>query len=335
MKAATLPLAVLLLSGCGAQVAALLADEWEVTMQQQAGTDLSVVDFQPADGIRGVAHRSRPYFLFNRPMTGDEAASLGDLVMAEVNGDGLFTFAPEIDFDDAAVSFGQDVLNRPDTYTVDVELPIAGGAFHSSFATDEAPGLDFNVASDMVVVAFGGNPDNAETLGTFFTPEAPVWLAKVSGLGGSLPTTADIALAVANATRPEPRPFYIHRHYGYITQFDGVAIDAAGRFEETLPGGFLPLWISEEPVLLRLAPLTMRGNITITDGNTVLSNFELEGIVSTRWLLKMASLPDPWPRLLDILSLDVDLNGNDVVDSATIHLLSQPVMVSRSRIDFG
>lgn len=335
MKTATLPLAVLLLSGCGAQVAAILADEWQVTVEQEAGSDLRLVDYMPADGIVGVAHRSNPYFLFNRPLSAAEEADVEDLVLTEVGGDGRFSFPPEVAFDDAAVRYGEDRLNRPDAYTIDVRLPTPGDAFHSSFATDEAPGLDYNLASDMSVAAFGGNADNAATLGSYFTPELPIWLGKVTGLGSSLPATVDFALAVADGSRTSSRPLYIHRQYGYITRFEGLVIDEDGRFEQRLDGAFLPLWISGDPVLLRLTPITIRGRFELSGADAILSDFELEGVVSTRWLLKMASLEDPWPRLLDILSLDVDLNGNGIEDSATIHLVSQPVMVSRDLIDFG
>ncbi len=327
-----LPLA-LLLCGCGSQVAATLAEEWEVTVDAERGSDLRVVDYLPADGIVGVAHRSSPYFLFNRPMTAQESADLGDLTLAEADGGAQFTFAPQVAFDDAAVTYGDDVLNRPEPYVVDVQLP--GGPFHSAFATDEPPGPDFNIAQDLSVTAFGGNSDHAATLASYFTPGSPVWLAKVTGLGTALPATVDIALAVTDGASTNGRPFYIHRQYGYITRFAGVTVTTAGAFEATLEGAFLPLWISGDPVLLRLTPLTVRGRFDLSGAEPTLADFELHGVVDTRSLLKMADLPEPWPRLLDIVELDVDTNGNDVPDSATIHLESQPALVPRDQIDFG
>ena len=231
------------------------------------------------------------------------------------------------------MSYGDDRLNRPEAYTIDVALP--GGAFHSTFATDELPGPDFNAAQDLSVLRFGANEEHAATLGSFFSPGAPVWLAKVTGLGDALPATVDVALAVADGAATGSRPYYIHRAYGYITRFDGVVVPEAGAFEATLSSAFLPLWISGEPVLLRLMPLTIRGRFDLSGAEPALVDFELEGVVTTRSLLKMAELPDPWPRLLDIVELDHDLNGNGVPDSATIHLRSQPGLVPRDQIDFG
>ena len=186
----------------------------------------------------------------------------------------------------------------------------------------------------MTVEQFGGDADDAATLASLFTPESPLWLAKITGLQGTLPATVDIALAVTDGGATGSMPFYIHRQYGYITRFPGVVVNEAGTFEATLDGAFLPLWIAGDPVLLRLSPLTVRGRLSV-DGDVVLSDFELEGVIGTRWLLKMADLPDPWPRLLDFLTLDEDVNGNGVDDSARIHLSSQPVGVSRDLIDFG
>jgi hypothetical protein len=328
---ALLLLAHLLLPACGAEVAAALEEEWAVTVAQQDGQPLRVVDSLPADGILGVAHRSAPYFLFNRPLDAAEIDALGDLVMAEADGGDSFTFAPRLAFDQAAVNYGEDRLNRPEAYVIDVSLPPGAGAWHSGFATDELPGPDFNASAGMSATAFGGNEEHAALLSSYFTAGAPVWLAKVTGPAAD--GTIDVALAVTNGASSGSRPFYIHRAYGYVTRFPGMALAADGSFEATLDGALLPLWISGDPVLLRLTPLTIRGRFD--PSGPALSDFELEGVVETRSLLKMSELPDPWPRLLDIVSLDVDTNGNGVEDSATIHLVSQPALVPRDQIDFG
>ena len=329
-------LPALLLFGCADRGVALLEAEWDVTVEQRAGDPLEVLGFLPPANSDAVAHRVRPYFFFNRPVTTAERAAIPTLNLRQDDGGRDFDLAGEVDFDGAGVRFDDDRLARPGTYRITVELPVEPSPFVIDFVTDDLDVPAFNLADDLEATIFGASPDHAEALTEQFGPDAPVWIAKFGGLGDTLPSNANLVLAVAERRLGESPAFFVHRHYGYITRFDDLAISASGAFSATPDGVFLPLWISGAPILFFLDDVEVRGRISIGAAGVIFEEFSLEGVIGTSWLLGMNELEDSaWGLVLDNLEPDVDTNGNGIDDSATLRIEAVPGPVQAGDIDFG
>ncbi len=329
-------LLALILAGCPDRGISLLESEWEVTVEQRAGDPLEVLGFLPPQGSDAVAHRVRPYFFFNRPLRAQEKASIGTLNLRQNDGSRDFDLPAEFDFDDTGVRFGDDRLARPAAYRITVDLPVEPAPFLIDFVTDDPEVPAFNTANDLRATSFGANPEHAEGLTDMFAPDAPLWIAKLIGMGDTLPTNATLALAVGEQRVGESPAFFLHRHYGYTTRFEDLAISADGAFSASPDGLFLPLWISGSPILFFLRDVSMRGRISVGAAGVIFEEFSLQGVIGTRWLLQMNQLEDEsWGLVLDGLEPDVDRNGNGINDSATLRIEAVPAPVLAADIDFG
>ena len=315
-----------------------LRDEWELTVEQLAGQPVELVDSFPVDGTSGVGRRIDPYLLLNRPLNDDETALLGGATMTELDtGEGLLG-SPRVDEDGAGLSLGFGDLDRYERYQLNFTPPFPEqpDPLLAIFDTDPLAEVAFNMSSGLIVRSFGGNPEHASLLGDLFEPGVyPLWILQVLGSVDATPGQpwrADIVFAPARWEPEEEFDYFLRREYGYVGRLLDVVIDQAGDFDHSQPGVFLPLWSAEEVVLLYLVDVRLQGHLELEPA-PALSDLQLTGVLTTRWLLRLADEGGGWAEAVGVMEPDVDTNGNDRPDSATFSIYSNPTPVSVAELD--
>ena len=306
------------LAGCTAN---RLEDEWQLTLDQLAGLDLAIRDGFPADGADGVAHKIRPYVLLTRPLTDDERFDVAALITGTGHND-----APLVDIDDDAmgVRLYPDELDPDRTYAFDLSLADAV----TSFSTAPPPGTAFNMSSDLEVLSFGARAAQANTLNDLFEPGVyPLWVLQVVGTAPPF----DLVFAPGRIDEEDP-PFLLRKEYGYSGRLLDVDVAADGTVDHAQDGVFLPLWSAEDVILLYLEDVRLTGEMA-GDGSAI-GTMTLTGVLTTRWLLRMADAGPSWRAAVNVVKPDVDTNGNGIDDSATFTITSSPTPLPQSEIDF-
>ena len=333
--AAALLAASMLLPACNR---ARLEEEWALTVDQLAGAPLALVDHFPAEGTSGVGRQVDPYLLFNRPLNDAERELVGGGSMAQLDsGEGLLG-APEIDDDGAGLSLRFAELHRHERYQLTVTPPFPGVAapLQAIFDTEPLADAAFNMSSGLVVQSFGANPDHATLLGDAFEPGVyPLWVMQLLGTTEATagePWRADLVFAPARWEPEEEFDYFLRREYGYVGRLLDVVVDSEGDFDHTQDGVFLPLWSSWDVVLLYLEDVRLEGHVELGPPVQV-RDLRLTGVLTTRWLLRLADEGGGWSEAVGVLQPDVDTNGNDRPDSATFSLYSNPTPISPAELD--
>jgi hypothetical protein len=329
----------LLAVGC---TRATLDDEWELILEELADLELAVEATLPVDGVIGVGRRARPYVVFNRPLTDTEAASVGDMTIFDLGRGGEQIAALEIEFDGVAAWFDLDGLNRNLDYRFAVPVPLGErDVFAVEVSTDRPTGTAFHITKEAQaeVVTFGSEAADANQVNSFFDDMHPMWVLRLEGLaaeGGLLPATVDIGLAPGDRGDVV---FDVTQAWGYTAWFTGVEIDADGRFEHTQRRVFLSLYIGGDAHGAAIAHLddpTVSGRLLLDDAGAPsgIEDFRIEGVISTRWLRRMAAGDRPWSDVVALSNPDVDTNDNGIPDALTFAMEAQPIRIADpSRIE--
>lgn len=331
---AALPL-VLLLPAC---TRARLESEWEVTVGQLAGLPLEVADRFPADGGTGIGHQVDPYILLNRPLDDREQGILGVATVTDVGEGGGSLGSPELDSDKAGLFLRLPDLRRDATWELGFALPTSLGAEPDAviFDTVAPEGAAFNMSTGLVVQAFGGNPDHARMLADRFEPGIyPLWVLQIPDPALAVegqPWRTDLVFAPGRREESGEMEYYLRREYGYVGRFADVVVGSGGAIDHRQEGLFLPLWSSEEVILLYLEDVHLQGQVRI-GAQVVVEDLALDGMLTTRWLLRLAEEGGAWADAVYALDLDQDANGNGRPDSASFGLSSAPSPVAIDEID--
>ncbi|MEE2828120.1 MAG: hypothetical protein VX498_02945 [Myxococcota bacterium] len=323
----------LLSAACGT---AQLEDEWAVSVEQLQGLPLEVTDSFPCEGSRSVGHHIQPYFLLNRPLSSEEVALLDSGSIRDLESKEPTLGRLEADEDGMGLHLRIDDLDRHHRYRLEVEVPGLATATPLSiyFATERPEGALFNMSSELRVEQFGGDPTHARLLNDIFQPGVyPLWILEVTenelGPPGSVPRSFDFLFAPGRLDSEDEAPFFLHRSYGFVGQFDEVQVAADGSFVHRQSGVFLPLWSGSEVIEIYLDTIQLRGRLSDGPGGPEVSELSLSGVLGTRSLLLMAETGPSWRAAVDGLHMDVDTNGNEIEDAATFRISSRPVSVSR------
>jgi len=322
-------------SGC---TRSRLQDEWDLTVSQLAGEPLQLVDHFPVDGTVGVGREVDPYLLFNRPIDDSESALLSPAGLTMLDTGEGHLGSPALDEDGVGLSLGFGELHRHERYQLDFDLPFPDRdeRLLEIFDTDPPEAVAFNMASSLAVRSFGGNPEHATVLGDLFEPGVyPLWILQLLGseaLTPGQPGRVDLVFAPARWEPEEEYDYFLHRGYGYVGRLLDVVVDSAGDFEHRQDGLFLPLWSSWDVILLYLVDVRLEGRVEL-DPEPVVRDLQLTGVLTTRWLLRLAEEGGGWAEAVGVMEPDVDTNGNDRPDSATFSIYSDPTPVAVDELD--
>lgn len=321
-----------LLGACSTQ--ATLEDEHATMLAEVTAEPLCVVDYYPADAVPGAPKNLQPYLYLNRALTETEELELAmDGLML-----GTLAFSQTLDFDRAGVAFvPQGAVtpleeSGPMSFTVSqAEQALIGG---SSFTAAFPEGPLLNMSIDLHVEAFGGSRAQAMLLQSFFTPGVyPLWIMVPEGLSAQTPLPTSVSMYMGPAYIRSGGTYRIYRHVGFSTVFPEVYIEADGTFSVALEGEFLPLDTPEAVVPAWMASISMRGRFDLSSDPIRIEGLVLEAIVPTRALLLLAETSETYATAIQSLSLDVDLNGNGINDSATFRVSASPEQISESLWD--
>ncbi len=328
-----LPL-LLLLSAC---TGGTLRDEWDITLEQLRGLDLEVQDAYPAPGASGVGTTIDPYILFNRPLTSDERSSLDQLKLNRTDAPGNAEGAASLDDDVMGGPYELPSLVRGAHYNALMPAPDPQADVVRSFQTRTIGGAAFDLSQELRVEAFGGAPAHADLLQSFFEPGVlPLWIMRVNDEPGGEVGEKRLALAPARNGIPEDdEPGWVLREdYGYVGSLPAVRTDAEGCFDHRQDGLFLPLWSADEVILLYLQDVEWTGCLPPDSALGDRSEARLSGVMTTRWLIRLAEHGGYWKTAVDLLEPDVDTNGNDKPDSATFTITLAPERIDSADLEF-
>lgn len=316
-------LTVLMPVGCSTQ--GTLEDEHALVLAQATEEPLRVVDYYPALEVPGVPMNIQPYLFFNRAVEDMDALSLSmeGLLLGNV----LFSGVP--DFDRAGLAFvPQGSVTPAETadrlcFSVQQDsMPLIGC---STFSTTFPSGPLFNMTIGLTVEAFGGSIAQAVLLQSFFTPGVyPLWVMVPEGLDSKTALPASISLYMGPGYIRSGGTYRMYRHVGFSTVFPDVYIQSDGTFEATSDGDFVPLDTPEAVVPTWMASIHISGRFRLDQTPLKIESLVLESIIPTRSLLLLADTSESYASAVNSLSLDVDLNGNGVKDSATFRVRSSP-----------
>lgn len=322
-----------LLGACSTQ--ATLEDEHATMLAEATGEPLRVEDYYPSDGVPGVPKNIQPYLYFNRALTESEGLELTmeGLIL------GTLPFSQTLDFDRAGVAFVPQgavtplELSSPMTFSVVAEAE-QSLIDQSMFSAAFPEGPLFNMSTGLKVEAFGGSKAQALLLQSFFTPGVyPLWIMVPEGLSAQTQLPTSVSMYMGPAYVRSGGTYRIYRHVGFSTLFPEVYVEADGSFSAELKGEFLPLDTPEAVVPAWMASVSMRGRLDLTSDPMRIEGLELEAIVPTRALLLLAETSESYATAIQSLTLDVDLNGNGVNDSATFRVSASPEQIPVSLWD--
>ncbi len=308
-----------------------LADEYQLTLDGLAGQELEVIDHYPLDDSLGLGHEVEPYFFFNRPLTEAEQADLSGLTVLDVDGlsQGVQRF--EIDFDDCGVRYAPD-LRRDREYYMSLGLPgEQADSVAAWFQTEPPNGAAFDMGQGVHVSRFGDGDVQAGLLQDAMSQNVrPTWVlqALLTGTTGGEEPIFDLVLAPGRHNEADEEPYLLRRDFGYVGAFRNVVFRYQGTFEQVQDGIFLPIWAGEDAELLYLSNVELSGRYGYDDnGDLRIWEIDLSGVVTTRWLLRAAEAGGLWSNIVDSVEPDVDTNGNDLPDSARLHLSAAPTQI--------
>ncbi len=313
-----------------------LQDEYDLMLEESAGSNLEVVDHYPIDGGLGLGHEVEPYFLFNRPLNRHERGGPGDLTVVDLDGlgEGVSDFV--LDFDGAGVRYAPSLRRDRDYY---MSFRHSGGPDESVeawFGTDEPLGDAFDMSHDLDVINLGGGHGDAGALeDAFDQPVRPAWVLQAVPKDDSEDgrPTVDLFFAPGRFDASQEQAYYLRRDFGYIGAFTDVVLEEDGWFQGTRSGVFLPIWAGNQVAVLYLEDAVMTGWYTWSDGRLVIEQVGLAGVIGTRWLLRTAELGGLWRTIIDSIEPDVDSNDNGVPDSACIMIRSEPIPIELGDIN--
>jgi len=333
----TLVVAAALTAATSVGCTATLDREWELIAEELAGLDLAVEATIPAAGALGAGRRAAAYLLFTRPLTEDEAADVGDLTFFDIRREITQVGDPDVDFDGQAVRFFPEQLTRNLDYRLTVDLPDEAGSSLEhplSTALPAGPAFELTAATGLALARAGGEAADADAVTDLFTDAQPLYVLRAEGLPATgpvaLPATVDFGMAPGD--RGEDL-YDIVQTWGYVSWFQGVEIDSEGRFEHRQPAVFFTLYIggdARESALLRFTDPVLTGRLLRDDDGTPtgIEDFRIEGVLTTRWIRRLAVGVRPWPDVARSLVLDVDTNDNGTPDSATFAFEAQPPLIT-------
>ena len=255
-----------------------------------------------------------------------------------------YGYTPVVDFDDAGVVYVPTItlssISGYEDYHMTLEhMPLENSdtpplVDDSPFTTAFPPGLLFNMSTELECTQFGGSAVQAASLNASFDPGVyPLWimLARDLTAGTSFPFTTDLLMGPGYIR--SSGDYRIYRQVGLATVFHDVTIDADGHFEATLEGGFMPLDTPETVVLTYMVDVRLEGDFDLSTSPARIFNLRMGGIFPARSLLLLANASESYAASVDMLELDVDLNGNGTNDAATFAAESAPAEIPPEQWD--
>jgi hypothetical protein len=312
----------------GCRTRATLVEEHTGDLEVEAPNDLKVVDYFPGDNVPGVPKDIQPYYFFNRAIDNPTELALA-LASAGVKTNIPFTYA--MDFDNAGVTFipGEPVYGANGDPSFDMRLEQGESALEAStFSTTFPTGLMFNISDELECTTFGGSSAQAKILNTYFEPGVyPLWIMVPNGVVSTtkLPVTTDLLLAPGYIR--SSGTYRIYRHVGFSTVFHNVTIEGDGHFKGYEEGIFFPLDTPDKVVLTYMVKTSIEGTLDLKVSPPMIHDLKIWGVYPARSLLLLANESDSYAIAVNLVDLDVDLNGNGVNDSASFAATSQPQQI--------
>lgn len=311
-------------TGCGSRKT--LVEEHNTDLGVEASNELKVIDFFPGDEIPGVPQNIQPYYFFNRAIENPTELALA---VASVGGAANIPFTYSLDFDNAGITFIPSETVYAADPSFDMSLRLGDSALEaSSFSTAFPPGLMFNISDELECTQFGGSAAQAKLLDTYFEPGVyPLWIMVPKDVTAStqLPVTTDLLLAPGYIR--DSGTYRIYRHIGFSTVFHDVTIGADGHFRGYEEGVFFPLDTPDKVVLTYMVQTSIEGRLDLAQKAPVIHDLTITGIYPARSLLLLANESSSYAMAVNLVDLDVDLNGNGVNDSASFEVVSQPQQI--------
>ena len=327
------PLLFVGFGGCHAE--RTLNEEHTVDLEIAAEEALRVVDYLPAPNTPGVPTSMQPYFFFNREVNNPEELQLA---VTNANGTNLvYNYA--MDFDNVGITFVPGTLlygaENSDEYLITLETPSDPPLVDdSNFLVTFPPGLIFNVSTDLKCLEFGGRGAQAKLLNSYFQPGVyPLWIMVAEDLDASTPLPAVKNLFLGPAYIRSSGAYRIYRHIGFSTTFSNVLIDGAGHFSATRDGAFFPLDTPNKVVLSYMVQMRIEGTFDLSVSPARINEMTISGVFPTRSLLLLSNESDAYATAINMVDLNVDLNGNGVPDSATFVASSFPEEIPVQNFD--
>lgn len=278
---------------------------------------------------------------------GQESAVLAHLVGPGGTTIGLNRDTGSDEDGDAVVPFLPVAPLQADTeYVVEVEVSEVEGVLpqggswplltSSDFSTEVPCGVAFNIVTDVQILALGANQALVQVLqGILDTSSlAPVALEFVDVFTPSIFPLSNLRLVSGLPVRGEVAGVWaVDPVYGFPVSVEDCEVDTSGALNCAESTFVFPIPITDDSVLyLTISHAQLSGDVSVSGDVRELDNFLLSGVVTEDDLLDTLAAIG-MESIADLVKLDVDLDGDGVLDAASAEAASNPVWLDFEECD--
>ncbi len=280
----------------------------------------------PDQGFVGVSASSRALVYFSEPYPGS-----AESVSARVVSGGGDVAWPEVEILDQAFAMDLDlVLDRDYCLVLEIayqqEVPATWPLRHvACFSTRPVCGLPIEVGYDITITTVGGSAPLAYTLNSLLEAagnDVPVILLfEHLGEEETFPLS-DVVADIGAYERTEDGGLEI-RQDGYAASFQGCTIAQLGDLLCHSDLAVLPMITGDVPVSLHFRDVAIEGTVISSGRIYTMSDFVLDAALPEADIITLAAMSGS-SSVADLVALDRDLDGDGVLDAATVVIETSP-----------